>query len=475
MVGKNRNKQQLNISNDDNGRTTNNISRKSKIRYLLVRGENYEKQMSTLIQSISLYAKRNGKLRDAGDIVAEKLNQISQTEILNPSSKRTVQELSKIFRLIQDHRDSEILYLEDKLLPLYSEYGETLQKQREELRSNTNKMLDSNRSLNWIRSSSTTNQRLTASKRRSQSMERLDKTINKNNDKKVEKFLQKSIQQYEIKKNIVFKKLLLKLILTELRFTMKSFNNLTYIYKHILDEMNPTKDLKYFNEFFQFKNQRSNQMMDNGLDSDEENEDDEENDDDDDEDDSRNDENSDHHSEPSDDTDDDIVASNQKSSGKSRSDNDDDDNDDDNDDKRLVKKSGQNKKNRSSVLKRFNSTPEISINQKKNFLKSSDKTSNQTTTTANKDDNKKKIQSFGRSIKNRLPQSKSSSLSAKNDKKINQDDDDDDGSELTDDNSGDDNDDDSDSDSDSNSMMESNSTNRTEINNNNKMMMRKKV
>lgn len=66
-------------------------------------------------------------------------------------------------------------------------------------------MLDSNRSLNWIRSSSTTtNQRLTASKRRSQSMERLDKTIN-NNDKKVEKFLQKSIQQYEIKKNIVFK------------------------------------------------------------------------------------------------------------------------------------------------------------------------------------------------------------------------------------------------------------------------------
>lgn len=67
-------------------------------------------------------------------------------------------------------------------------------------------MLDSNRSLNWIRSTSTsTNQRLTASKRRSQSMERLDKTINKNNDKKVEKFLQKSIQQYEIKKNIVFK------------------------------------------------------------------------------------------------------------------------------------------------------------------------------------------------------------------------------------------------------------------------------
>lgn len=82
----------------------------------MVRGENYEKQMSTLIQSISLYAKRNGKLRDAGDIVAEKLNQISQTEILNPSSKRTVQELSKIFRLIQDHRDSEVKRI---FLPYY--------------------------------------------------------------------------------------------------------------------------------------------------------------------------------------------------------------------------------------------------------------------------------------------------------------------------------------------------------------------
>ncbi|OTF75690.1 FAM92B-like protein [Euroglyphus maynei] len=64
MVGKNRNKNQLN-----NGLpTTTNISRKSKIRYLLVRGENYEKQMADLLQSLSLYARRNGKLRDAGDI-----------------------------------------------------------------------------------------------------------------------------------------------------------------------------------------------------------------------------------------------------------------------------------------------------------------------------------------------------------------------------------------------------------------------
>lgn len=75
----------------------------------MVRGENYEKQTADLLQSISLYARRNAKLRDAGDIVAEKLNSISSAEILNPSLKRTVFELSKIFRLIQDHRDSEVV------------------------------------------------------------------------------------------------------------------------------------------------------------------------------------------------------------------------------------------------------------------------------------------------------------------------------------------------------------------------------
>lgn len=65
-------------------------------------------------------------------------------------------------------------------------------------------MLDSNRRLNWIRSpsssSSSSNNQLLA-KRKSKSMERLDKNTNN----KMEKFMQKSIQQYEMKKNIVFK------------------------------------------------------------------------------------------------------------------------------------------------------------------------------------------------------------------------------------------------------------------------------
>lgn len=74
----------------------------------MVRGENYEKQMADLLQSLSLYARRNGKLRDAGDIVSEKLITISNAEVLNPSLKKTVMELSKIFRQIQDHRDSEV-------------------------------------------------------------------------------------------------------------------------------------------------------------------------------------------------------------------------------------------------------------------------------------------------------------------------------------------------------------------------------
>lgn len=474
--------------------TTTNISKKSKIRYLLVRGENYEKQTADLLQSISLYARRNAKLRDAGDIVAEKLNSISSAEILNPSLKRTVFELSKIFRLIQDHRDSEILYLEDKLLPLISEYGETLQKQREDLRSNTNKMLDSNRRLNWIRLSSSSSSSNTTTmnnqptemlaKRRSQSMERLDS--NKHSIDRTEKFIQKSIQHYEMKKNIIFKKLLLKFLLTELRFTMKSFNNLTYIYKHILDGMNPSNDLKYFNEFFRFnmskKITRSNINIDHDdMDTDEENtEDDDDNDDDYDDDDNDDDDDDDLGNDQNNESDGDLdgnfaVQTNQqtlKNKSKSHSDDEDDDDgggdgeDNGNDDKRLVQTANQLTKRQSgkkkSVLKRFNSTPEISTT-----IKQKDFGINKTN--VKKTNDNKKIHLFGRSMNNRLQHSQSETKDEKTMKKKNKvksnnnfkgdddNDDDDDGSEITDENDDDDDDDDSDDDSDeSNSNSKNN-------------------
>ena len=74
-------------------------------------------------------------------------------------------------------------------------------------------MLDSNRRLNWIRLSSSSSSSNTTTmnnqptemlaKRRSQSMKRLDS--NKHSIDRTEKFIQKSIQHYEMKKNIIFK------------------------------------------------------------------------------------------------------------------------------------------------------------------------------------------------------------------------------------------------------------------------------
>lgn len=74
-------------SNDNNGKDNEQmagVSKKSKIRYLLVRNENYEKQLGELLQSLSGFARRTAKLRDAGDIVAETLQSISSAEVLNP-------------------------------------------------------------------------------------------------------------------------------------------------------------------------------------------------------------------------------------------------------------------------------------------------------------------------------------------------------------------------------------------------------
>lgn len=74
----------LNDNGNENNEQMSGVSKKSKIRYLLVRNENYEKQVVDLLQSLSGFARRTAKLRDAGDIVAETLQSISSAEVLNP-------------------------------------------------------------------------------------------------------------------------------------------------------------------------------------------------------------------------------------------------------------------------------------------------------------------------------------------------------------------------------------------------------
>ena len=104
--------------------------RKTKFRYILARCDNYEKQLSDLLQSLSLYTRRTAKLRDSGDCVSDSFSTLATSEAVNPAFKRATLELSKTIRSIEDHRDSQVLYFEEKLLTSLSHYGENLQRQK---------------------------------------------------------------------------------------------------------------------------------------------------------------------------------------------------------------------------------------------------------------------------------------------------------------------------------------------------------
>ncbi|XP_017462176.1 PREDICTED: uncharacterized protein LOC108355528, partial [Rhagoletis zephyria] len=186
-------------------------------------------------------------------MVAEALNAISVGEVLNPSLKKTTAEMARSMRSIQDHRDSEVLYFEDKLLPALSAFGTSLHKQRDEIRSTTNKVFDGKGSdgsrSRWSTAAagaSSTASR-SSSTRRSQSVERVEKPS------KEERALQQMAQRYELRRNLVLRKVLLKLILSELRYTIRAFNSLTDVYKAVSRGFSPLDDLKLFNEFFHFR------------------------------------------------------------------------------------------------------------------------------------------------------------------------------------------------------------------------------
>lgn len=59
------------------------LSSKSKYRYLAARSERFEKQIAELLQALSIYARRNAKLRDSGDNVSEAINSIVTGEVLS--------------------------------------------------------------------------------------------------------------------------------------------------------------------------------------------------------------------------------------------------------------------------------------------------------------------------------------------------------------------------------------------------------
>lgn len=54
--------------------------------------------------------------------------------------------------------------------------------------------------------------------------------------------------------------MLLKFILSELSFTVRSFNSLTQIYKYVLQQLNPADDIQIFNEFFDFKSMKKSSL-----------------------------------------------------------------------------------------------------------------------------------------------------------------------------------------------------------------------
>lgn len=227
--------------------------------------------------------------------------------------------------------------------------------------------------------------------------------------------------------------MLLKLILTELRFTIRSFNQLTVLYKNLLDRMDPEKDLKNFFKFFGFirKTKHSkNRKKETEFDDEDEDDDSDDN----------NDEEEDVSSINPEDDDDDEDRSSTNQDDK-ENDDDDDNNDDDDQEKRETSKRRSSKKaidqdkilkssikstykNRSqtqeksiksnqssddesveqrsrmqsirSKLKRFNSTPEINSTERETDSNQMIATGENRNNQKNFIDDRKKLQLFSR-------------------------------------------------------------------------------
>lgn len=225
------------------------INGKSKFRYLTARSDSFEKQISELLQALSGYVHKSARCRDSGDVVAEKLNQISLAEMLNPSLKKSTSEMAKSFRDVQDYRDTEILYLEEKLLPSISMFGQSIRKQKDEVKVEANKLFEGNKDQrSWIGKSNNSSS-ATMDRRRSKSVER----TNQNRVNKNERALQQTIQKHELSRNLILKKILMKFINSEMRFMVQSINKLTEVYRSLVDDLNPYDDLEVFGEFFNFR------------------------------------------------------------------------------------------------------------------------------------------------------------------------------------------------------------------------------
>ena len=154
-----------------------------------------------MLQALSGYVHKSARCRDSGDVVAEKLNQISLAEMLNPSLKKSTSEMAKSFRDVQDYRDTEILYLEEKLLPSISMFGQSIRKQKDEVKVEANKLFEGNKDQrSWIGKSNNSFS-ATTDRRRSKSVER----TNQNRVNKNERALQQTIQKHELSRNLILK------------------------------------------------------------------------------------------------------------------------------------------------------------------------------------------------------------------------------------------------------------------------------
>lgn len=156
-------------------------------------------------------------------------------------------------------------------------------------------------------------------------------------------------------------KVLLKLILSELRYTIRSFNSLTDIYKHLSRGFSPVDDLKMFNDFFHFRsinraslNEVEGDISDVESEEEEEEEEeasDEEDEDDDDEAESGLEEKEDDSEDEADDTDGDMSPETLDSRRSNRS----------NEEESESSSRSEQLVSIQSTLRRFNSTPEIPI------------------------------------------------------------------------------------------------------------------
>ena len=208
---------------------------------------------------------------------------------------------------------------------------------------------------------------------------------------------------------------MLKLILSELRFTIRSFNNLTHIYKQVNRQLNPADDLKVFNEFFNFRTFKGiSEVADEVSDVESDEEEIVDTDDEDSDESGLEDNNN-----SEDDTDRDSMMSPESSSKKSQ-------NEEDSESSKSDLVSIQ------STLRRFNSTPEIPIdlgNKEKNVSTSlNSKTakikSNSKKSFYNKNDNDMNIE------KNKLIKPKSQTQVQGNKDELSDEDDDDDDDDI---------------------------------------------